>query len=185
MSCTVDACVFVSAACPSDVNYAASREFLRRVRAAAEPVICPTLVLPECAAAIFRPTHDAQLAAQVVTMVAQFPGVEFHALDTPRAHRAAEIAVRCALRGADAVYVAVAEEFSATLVTWDAEVLQRAPGTLTRLIPSQWSPPPPQPPSPVSLRRITLPRVDGEATPSPSSESGPQRRITLPRVDGE
>jgi predicted nucleic acid-binding protein len=139
MSCTVDACVFVSAARPSDANHAASREFLRRLRAAGERVVCPTLLLPECAAAIVRPTGDAQLAGQLVSMVEQFPRAEFVTLDRPRAKRAAEAATLYKLKAGDAVYVAVAGEFGASLVTWDGEILQRGPAALPRLTPSQWS----------------------------------------------
>lgn len=39
--------------------------------------------------------------------------------------RAAEIAVRHRLRGADSVYVATAESHNAMLVTWDQEMLDR------------------------------------------------------------
>ena len=142
MSCTVDASVFVSASRPSDVNHVASRQFLRRVRAAGERVVCPTLLLSECAGAVIRPTGDVELAAEVVTMLARFPRAEFVPLDLPRGHRAAEIAIVHRLKGADAVYVALAEEAGATLVTWDVETLQRGPTTLTRLTPPDWSPRP-------------------------------------------
>lgn len=45
-------------------------------------------------------------------------------LDLSLAVRAAEIAIENRLRGADAVYVAVAEDFDAVLVSWDEEMLQ-------------------------------------------------------------
>ncbi|MGH2594072.1 MAG: PIN domain-containing protein, partial [Anaerolineae bacterium] len=51
-------------------------------------------------------------------------------LDIPLARRAAHIAIAHRLRGADAVYIAVAEAFGATLITWDAEMLQRGPAAV-------------------------------------------------------
>ncbi len=59
-------------------------------------------------------------------------------LDYPIALRAAEIAIENRLRGADAVYVAVAEEFDADLVSWDTEMLQRSPEFVQTMSPEQW-----------------------------------------------
>jgi predicted nucleic acid-binding protein len=46
-------------------------------------------------------------------------------------HRAAEIAIRQRLRGADAVYIAVAERMESTLVSWDQEMLERGQAIVT------------------------------------------------------
>lgn len=42
------------------------------------------------------------------------------------------------LRAADSIYVAVAETFNATLITWDAEMLQRSPAVVPTLTPMEW-----------------------------------------------
>ena len=42
------------------------------------------------------------------------------------------------LRGADAVYIALAVEFGATVITWDAEMLTRGAGAVSVLTPSDW-----------------------------------------------
>ena len=55
-----------------------------------------------------------------------------------RADEAAEIAISYRLRGADAVYAAVALEFGTTLVTWDGEMLQRAPAAVPTMTPTDW-----------------------------------------------
>ena len=138
MTCTIDASVFVAAARESEEHYTISRRFLQRVRAQAVPVVCPTLVLPECAAAIARPTHDSVLASELVLLVESFVGLQLAALELSLARRAAEIATEHRLRGADSVYVAVAESFSATLVTWDTEMLQRAPAVVPTTTPAEW-----------------------------------------------
>jgi predicted nucleic acid-binding protein len=99
---------------------------------------CPTLVLPECAAAIVRPTGDIALARELVALIQGLGRLNLVSLDPPLARRAAEIATVYRLRGADAAYAAVAEAFGATLVTWDVEVLQRALSVAPTATPSEW-----------------------------------------------
>lgn len=72
-------------------------------------VFCPTFVLAECGAAIARPTGDSALSKKLVSLVEHFPGMNHVPLDLRFACRAAEMAIEYRLRGADAVYVAVAE----------------------------------------------------------------------------
>lgn len=59
-------------------------------------------------------------------------------LSIPLAERAAQIAAVQRLRGADSVYVAVAEEFATTLITWDSEMLQRGAALVTTMTPDDW-----------------------------------------------
>lgn len=44
----------------------------------------------------------------------------------------------CRLRGADAVYVAVAQEYGATLIIWDQELLTRGAAAITVVTPADW-----------------------------------------------
>lgn len=55
-----------------------------------------------------------------------------------RAGQAAELAAVYRLRGADAVYLAVAEEFGTTLVTWDGEMHTRGANVVTAVTPAEW-----------------------------------------------
>jgi len=138
MNCTIDANVFVAAVRLEEDHYTASRRFLQRARAEAVTVLCPTLVLPECAAAIARPTGDAALVEELVMLIESFPGLRLVILDLSLARQAAQIAMTHRLRGADSIYVAVAETFNATLITWDAEMLQRSPAIVPTLTPTEW-----------------------------------------------
>jgi predicted nucleic acid-binding protein len=136
MNCTIDASVFVAAARSVELYHIPSRNFLQKIQFS--QVYCPTLALAECAAAIARPTGDSSLAEELVAIVEDFPGINLVSLDLQLAHRAAQIAVSYRLRGADAVYVAVAEAFNATLFSWDLEMLRRCPATVDILTPTQW-----------------------------------------------
>jgi len=138
MTITVDASVFVAAARVEEVHYEASRRFLLQVQAQDMDLFCPALVLPECAAAVARPTGDAALGKDLAVLIEGIPGLHLMNLDPPLARRAVQIASDHRLRGADSVYVAVAEAFNATLVTLDAEMLARGADFVTTMTPMQW-----------------------------------------------
>jgi len=138
MNLTIDASVFVAAARTEETNYLSSRRFLLRVRARDTSLFCPILVLPECAAAVARSTGDSALGEELVALIESVPGLHLVSLGSPMAHRAAQIATHHRLRGADSVYVAVAEAFNATLITWDVEMLERSADVVTTMTPSQW-----------------------------------------------
>lgn len=135
---TLDANVFVSASAPAEAQYLVSLAFIGRVAAQSMDVHCPSLVLPEIAAAIIRPTSNVALAAQTVSGIRLLPNITLVTLTEQRAEQAARIAISCRLRGADAVYVAVAQEFGTTLITWDAEMLTRGARAVPVLTPSDW-----------------------------------------------
>lgn len=136
MRCTIDASVFVASARSDEPNYLHSRRFLREMFS--QEVYCPTLVLPECAAAISRQTNNPSLAQELVSIIEDLPGVNLISLDRPLARRAAQIAVEHRLRGADAVYVSVAVEYEAMLISWDREMLERCPPAVATMAPDQW-----------------------------------------------
>jgi predicted nucleic acid-binding protein len=94
--------------------------------------------LAECAAAIARPTGDVALAEKLVALIENFPGLNLIAVTSSLARRAAQIATSQQLRGADAIYVAVAEASGALLVTWDGEMLTQGAGIVSVSIPQAW-----------------------------------------------
>jgi predicted nucleic acid-binding protein len=138
MNCTVDASVFVSAVRAEENYHLISRQFLQLAQTEAIVIFCPVLVLPECAAAIARPTGNAALVEELIALIENFPNLHLVSLDDILARRAAQIAVAQRLRGADAVYTAVAEMFQTTLTAWDTEILQRAPAIVPTLTPAGW-----------------------------------------------
>ncbi len=60
------------------------------------------------------------------------------ALDLDEATDAAAVAVAARLRGADATYVAIAVRTGSTLVTLDAELLERAAALVPVATPEAW-----------------------------------------------
>ncbi|NIV29569.1 MAG: PIN domain-containing protein [Anaerolineae bacterium] len=138
MNLTVDASVFVAASRADEVHYRASRQFLQQIQAQQCDLYCPTLVLPECAAAIARPTADARLAEELVLLIQGLPRLHLVPLDVTLAQHASQVARDHRIRGADSVYVSVAGIFDSKLVAWDAELLERGAGVVTTMTPLEW-----------------------------------------------
>lgn len=120
-----DASVWVSALVAGEADHAASRAWLERRAQAERLVVGPSLLLPEVAAAISRRTGRPQLGHRAVSTLLRWPGLRIVAVDEELAQQAAQWAADLGLRGADAVYVAVASRIEVPLVTWDREQLER------------------------------------------------------------
>jgi predicted nucleic acid-binding protein len=133
---TIDASVFVASARSDEPNYLMSRKSLREAQT--HEIYCPTLVLAECSAAIARQTGDPSLAEELVCIIEDFPRINLISLDIRMARKAAQIAEEHRLRGADAVYVAVAVTFNAALISWDREMLKRCPPAVETMTPNIW-----------------------------------------------
>jgi len=98
----------------------------------------PGLFVIEICATVARRTRNRALATEAGRITLEVPGLVVHALDHELAAEAAEIAAACALRGADAVYVATARRMDATLLTLDRELHERAQRTAAVRTPGEW-----------------------------------------------
>ncbi len=134
---TVDASVFLNAFNPYEAGHAESNRLLALLQEKAEPVIVPTLLLPEVAGAVARGRQDANLARRFAEALSRLPHLVIVPLDAVLARQAMEVAADHALRSSDAVYVAVALRFGSTLVTLDREQRERAAGLVSICWPAE------------------------------------------------
>ena len=134
---TVDASVFLNAFNPREADHEASHRLLARLQERATPIIVPTLLLPEVAAAISRGRNDNDLAREFAATLSRLPHLVLVPLDTTLAQQAADVAARYRLRGSDAVYAAVALRFGSTLVTLDREQRERVAEALPTRYPAE------------------------------------------------
>jgi predicted nucleic acid-binding protein len=134
---TLDASVFINAFNPIEQGHQASKALLDRFRRDGTPMIEPTLLLPETAAAIWRGTEDPKLARQFAAELRRAAGLFWVELDEKLAQQAAGIAADHALRGSDAVYASIALRFGAALITLDRQQLERVPSVVQALPPEQ------------------------------------------------
>ena len=134
---TVDASIFLNAFNPSEVGHEDSRRLLAHLQAQALPIIVPTLLVPETAAAIGRGSGDADLARAFVAALRRLPHLVWVPLDEVLADQAAGVAAEHGLRGSDAVYLSVALRFGSTLITLDREQRERVAPTAVARYPSE------------------------------------------------
>jgi predicted nucleic acid-binding protein len=133
---TVDASVHVSALNPGEVDSADSRAFLAQVQSQRDPLFCPTLLLVEVAAAVAQALGDVERAVSLAMALRGWPGQTLVGLDEALADRAANLAATVRVRGADAVYAAVAQQYATTLVTLDRQQLERLSSVVKTARPS-------------------------------------------------
>ncbi len=134
---TVDASVFVNAFNPYEVGHETSRRFLAVLQERATPIIVPTLLLPEVAAAISRGRNDESLAREFAAALQSLPHLVWVPLDRSLAKQATDMAAQFHLRGSDAVYAAVTLRFGGALVTLDREQRERVGDALYARYPAE------------------------------------------------
>jgi predicted nucleic acid-binding protein len=134
---TLDASVFLNAFNPAEPGHAESEAFVGHLLQTSAEIVDPTLVLPEVAGAVSRVRGNGVLAQRFATQLALFPILQLIPLDIGLAHQAVELAATYRLRGADAVYAAVARRFAAVLVTRDRQQRERLADVLTTRSPEE------------------------------------------------
>jgi predicted nucleic acid-binding protein len=122
---TIDASVFVNAFSPTEIGSDKSLAFVQKIEQDGTPVIVPSLLIAEIAAAITRKKGNSELALSLANQITQLPNLTLIPIDQSLATLAAETAANRKLRASDAVYAAVSLRFATTLVTLDGEQLAR------------------------------------------------------------
>jgi predicted nucleic acid-binding protein len=122
----VDASVWVSVFLRQDAHHRATRRWLADRLASGEAIVSPVLLLSEVGGAIARQTRSPGTADEALKIIERIPGLRIVPVDHRLGRAAADLAVMLRLRGADAVYVAVAAHLKVPLVTLDAEQRERA-----------------------------------------------------------
>ena len=137
----VDASVWVAIFRENDVHHGASVAFLDLAVANQRDLNIPNLALAEIAGVFARQTGKARLATRTVRAVLALPRVQRvqrHGLNDALGDRAAALAASCKLRGADAVFVALAEALDQPLITLDREILERTSRVIEAEAPDVW-----------------------------------------------
>lgn len=134
---TIDASVLLNAFNEAEEGHAVSHQVISLLVTQAIPIIEPSLVLIEAAATISRTRFDAKLARDFAAALRKLPYITFIPLDDDLTQQALEIAADHRLRGADAVYVAVAQRYGTTLISLDREHLTRVAEIVPTLTPAE------------------------------------------------
>jgi predicted nucleic acid-binding protein len=127
----------VNAFNPYEEGHVQSLQILSAIQERGDPVIVPTLLVPEIAAAVARATLDTAGALQYAVATAALPHLTLVSLTAAVAREAADLAATHRLRGADAVYVAVARRYGTTIVSRDEEQRMRGAAVVTCQTPEE------------------------------------------------
>ncbi len=134
---TVDASVFVNAFNLHEPGHQASLRILEAIQERGDPVIVPTLLVAEIASAVARACDDSAGALRYANAAAALPHLMLVALTPVMAREAAELAAGHRLRGANAVYLAVARRYGTTVVSRDDEQRTRGGAVTTCQTPEE------------------------------------------------
>ncbi len=121
----VDASVWVGRFLPQDVHHQTCRAWLMERLKEGETIVVPAHAFAEIAGAISRRTGDETLGRRTVALVLRLPALRVVNIGHELGLEGANLAARCGLRGADALYVAVAKWLDVPLVTLDREQRER------------------------------------------------------------
>jgi len=135
MKFTLDASVYINAMNPAENGSVESQLLLKRLKQCQCQLFSPTLLLVEVTAATARALDNTLLAIQLAQSIYALPLQTWVSLDTELATEAAQLGAMGRLRGADAVYAAVAQHYETALITRDRQQLERLKPTLPVLSP--------------------------------------------------
>ena len=134
---TVDTSVFVNGYDTNEPGNETSRAFLNVVRGQQLALLQPELVVVEVAGALAHTRGDTTAAEVFALSLRSVTHFTFVALDESLASEALALAAMHRLRGADAIYAAVALRHDTTLVSLDREHLTRLSSVLRVLTPAE------------------------------------------------
>ena len=126
----IDASVYVSLANEADRYHDRCFRWFESCLRKQQPLAGPELLLVEVAASIRRLTGSTKLAQRVLSELQGADLIELYPLTAARSEAAASLAASTAVRGADAVYLALARELEETLITLDRQQLERNEGVV-------------------------------------------------------
>jgi len=115
----VDASFIVSCYFKKEKFHKKAKQFFQKLLAEKETILLPEIAFPEIASAVARGTGNSKYATEFCREIRNLPNFIFIPIDQVISEISVEIASNYFLRGADAIYVAVAYKYNGTLVTLD------------------------------------------------------------------
>jgi predicted nucleic acid-binding protein len=126
----IDASVIVNAHLPKEPYSFKSKAFLDLIKQENAKVFLPEIIIPEIASALKRATENPELAYQFAISLRDIPNFSLVPVDSHLANLAASIVSKTGLKGADAIYVALALDYNLELITLDKDQLERSKGII-------------------------------------------------------
>lgn len=121
----IDASVYVALANEADRYHDRCFTWFESCLREQHTISAPELLLVEVAASIRRLTGSTQIARRVLSELQESELIELYPLTATRSEAAADLAASTGVRGADAIYLALATELGEPLITLDRQQLDR------------------------------------------------------------
>jgi predicted nucleic acid-binding protein len=121
----VDKSVLIGSLLTTDAHFQESAEWGRRWFERNYDAHFPMLVLPELAGVLTRSGTPTQRVVNAVAAIVDRPTLHLHEQDFTNSLLAARVATATGLKGADAVFVALAAWLDLPLVSWDKQQRER------------------------------------------------------------
>jgi predicted nucleic acid-binding protein len=131
----MDASVWVSAIISVDKHHQIARSWIDMYVNGGGSFVAPALLAVETAAAVSRVLGNAAAARNAAHYLYISPLVRLEPLSDNVVGEAVDLSASRALRGADAIYVAVARQLGIPLVTLDQEQISRSAGIIATIRP--------------------------------------------------
>jgi predicted nucleic acid-binding protein len=125
-----DASVWVSALISTDVNFTTSRRWIHQQVVSNIILAEPRILAAEVGGSVARNLSSPD-GERAIRFLRGLSLVHFHDIDDNLDTMAADVAVRLRMRGADSVYVALAQYLGVPLITWDKEMKDKARTIIT------------------------------------------------------
>ncbi|HLG71692.1 MAG TPA: type II toxin-antitoxin system VapC family toxin [Chloroflexota bacterium] len=132
----IDASVWIAALLVVDAHYPVASRWLNEVGKQTETLAIPATCLAEVAGAIARRRRQPAQGLRLAQTLTALPHLELVEIDEALGREGMRFAANLRLRGADALYVAVAARLGVPLVTFDQELASRAALAVDVITPS-------------------------------------------------
>jgi len=133
----IDATVWISRILVEDIFHTISRTWMRAQSAQGHLLVVPSLFFAEVGGVVARRTGSTAMGMETIQRIARVPALRVIPINRNLGVDSGKLAAQLHLRGADAVYVALARRLNIPLATWDQELLQRAGQVVTVQQPSE------------------------------------------------
>jgi predicted nucleic acid-binding protein len=121
----IDSCVFISAFCEADPKHAEAQKIMKKIIEGEIRAVIPTLALPEVCGIIRRLTGSVKFASEVKEEMERWINeglLKVEELTKSRMEESSKIVIQFGVKGADAVFISLAKEINAKLITFDEEI---------------------------------------------------------------
>ncbi|MDI6917206.1 MAG: type II toxin-antitoxin system VapC family toxin [Thermoplasmatales archaeon] len=133
----LDASVITNSFIEKEKFHEYSKQLMEKIRDEHVIVFLPEICMAEVASAISRGINRADIALSFAEELRKTPNFIFIPIDSTISNLAATLAAKNKLRGCDAIYTAVSQQFNVKLITLDEVQREKSKGVVEVLTPME------------------------------------------------